>query len=439
MLLLANACRDRDASNSPDSKFSSRQTSAAGEKPLRVDPVETGFDLYFISPPPVSPREMIIKLSGSGANLLHVRTDIPEWPLPEVDPSFYTGITTAQANALATSKLLPLGVRFTLSMSNSLEPLKSAERVIAQLAHETQGVIYDYTADRVFSSEAFSALRLDGWSGDIPDVGKQITVAASKKGQLWRSATHGMERFGLPDIVIADHSAGSLRQVGSILCLIAQSLVEGRSIDTEGRLSIDIAAIRHAGVKRRYTALMHARASGRVNVMLAAGSHDEGDEPNRILLVGFEDSKRSTPQEKHEEAAAFLFGVDDPVILVEHDADYLTARRRAQAQLPKQREQFRRGLGFGEHILVYAPFSTSNGREWMWIEVVEWPAGKVKGLLVSTPQASDLKPGMLVEVPEEQIADYLHEYPDGKSEGYELKTVFENRKPREKSKNSAAQ
>jgi uncharacterized protein YegJ (DUF2314 family) len=227
--------------------------------------------------------------------------------------------------------------------------------------------------------------------------------------------------------------------VGSILRLIAQSLVEGRSIDTEGRLSIEIAAIRHIGVKRDYTALMHARASGRANVMLVAGSRDEGDEHNRILLVGFEDSRRGTPQEKQEEVAASLFGVDDPVIQVEHDADYLTASRRARAQLPKHREQFRRGFAFGEHIRVYAPFSTGNGREWMWIEVVEWPAGKVKGLLVSTPQASDLKPGMLVEVPEELIADYLHEYPDGKSEGYELKTVFEKRKPRQKSKNSAAQ
>src|SRR5262249_15237202 len=209
-LLFTAGCRNREASTSPYSKSASTPSSAAAEKPLRVDPVEIGFDLYFISPPPVSPKEMLTKLSDSGVSSLHVRSEIPEWSLPEVNPSFYTGLAPAQAERLSTSKLPSFGVRFTLSMSNSMEPLKSAERFIVKLAHETRGFIYDYTADRVFSSEAFNAMRVDGWSGDIPDVGKQITVAANKNGSLWRSATHGMERFGLPDIVIADHSAGNL-------------------------------------------------------------------------------------------------------------------------------------------------------------------------------------------------------------------------------------
>jgi uncharacterized protein YegJ (DUF2314 family) len=203
-------------------------------------------------------------------------------------------------------------------------------------------------------------------------------------------------------------------------------------------LSVEIDAIRHVGVRQEYKSLTHERASGRANVMLVASSREEGDEHNRILLVRFGDLKPSAPQEKHEELLASIFGVDDPVLLVEHDADYLAASRRAQEKLPTQREQFRHGLGFGEHLLVYVPFSTAKGREWMWIEVVEWPRGKVKGFLVNTPQASELKPGALVEVTEDQIADYLHEYPDGKSEGHELKTVFEKRKASEKSKNSTA-
>lgn len=432
-LLVATACRNREPSAPPAVKSDAipvAEVVPASEKSLRSDPVELGFDLYFISQPAKSPTGALARLGG-GAPTLHVRSDTPEWPLPPVNPSFYAGLSHAQAGKLALSKQPPLGVRFTLSQSNSMASLKEAERLIGRLARDTGGFIYDYSADRVFSADAFVQSRVDGWSGDIPDARRQVTVAGNRKGPLWRSATHGMEKFGLPDIVVADHSASSLGPMGNLLNLIAQSLVERRPLDGNGRLVVDIAAVRHSTVKRDYTASMPKGAPGRADVRLVRGSREEGDEHNRVLLVAFDNSPSGSVQEKHEQLLAAIFAVHDPAFPVEHGADYLAASRRAQAQLPKQREQFRRGLGPGERILVYAPFSHSNGREWMWVEVVEWPAGKVKGLLMSTPQASSLKAGALVEVSEDQIADYLHEYSDGRSEGHELKAVFEKRRARE--------
>jgi uncharacterized protein YegJ (DUF2314 family) len=431
--LLVMACRSREpspVSTTPSSFPEIEGTPVAGNS-LVVEPVEIGFDLYFISRPVKDPTEVLARLAKGTTPELYVQKGVPKWPLPEPNPSFYIGLSDSQVRGLVASKQRPFGVRFKLSMAASLAPLKAAERLVWQLTHDTGGFIYDYTADRVFSVNAFLSSRLDGWSGDVPDVRDQIAIAGGRHGSLWRSATHGMERFGLPDVAIADHAASNLQSIGNLLNLVAQTLAERRALDGNGRLHIDISAIRHPEVKRALSSRLLPGATGTANLRVVKIKREDMDEHNRLLLIAFRNSSPGSIQEQHEQLLGSVFGADDRAVPVKHDQAYLAASRRARAQLPSEREKFMRGLAYGEHIFVYAPFQHPTGTEWMWVEVTEWQNGRIKGLLMNTPErAMEAKAGAVVQLSETDVADYFHRYPDGRSEGNETGRLSAERKAR---------
>ena len=83
------------------------------------------------------------------------------------------------------------------------------------------------------------------------------------------------------------------------------------------------------------------------------------------------------------------FGAEpDKVHRIEHDDQLLDASRKARLKLPELKEAFRKGLPTGEHIDLKAPFETSSGHEWMWVEVTGWMDQKVTGLLENEPAMS---------------------------------------------------
>jgi len=265
----------------------------------------------------------------------------------------------------------------------------------------------------------------------VPDVRNQITIAGGRHGSLWRSATHGMERFGLPDVAIADHAGSNLQSIGNLLNLVAQTLAERRALDSDGRLRIDISAIRHPEVKRVFSSRLLTSATGTANLRMVDTNREDEDEHNRMLLIAFRNSSLASVQEQHEQMLASVFGADDRALRVEHDEEYRAANSRARAQLPSEREKFTRGLAYGEHIFVYAPFRHPTGTEWMWVEVTEWQNGRIKGLLMNIPErATDVKAGAVVQLAETDVADYLHRYPDGRSEGNETARLSAERRAR---------
>jgi len=62
----------------------------------------------------------------------------------------------------------------------------------------------------------------------------------------------------------------------------------------------------------------------------------------------------------------------------------------------------------------------------MWIEVVRWEGEKIYGILMNEPHyIPGLKSGARVETNEGVVFDYIHETPDGKSEGNQTGKIMQ--------------
>src|SRR5262245_49825107 len=89
------------------------------------------------------------------------------------------------------------------------------------------------------------------------------------------------------------------------------------------------------------------------------------------------------------------------------------------------------GLEPGEHILVKAPFQTTDGSdEWMWVDVATWDETAIRGTLQNEPSGvPGLRAGQIVEVDPERVFDYIHSHADGELEGNETGRILEGRRP----------
>jgi uncharacterized protein YegJ (DUF2314 family) len=54
----------------------------------------------------------------------------------------------------------------------------------------------------------------------------------------------------------------------------------------------------------------------------------------------------------------------------------------------------------------------------MWVEVSHWDEGKISGVLDNDPfNVPELHAGQRVTIRQDDVFDYIHNYPDGRSEG----------------------
>jgi len=164
---------------------------------------------------------------------------------------------------------------------------------------------------------------------------------------------------------------------------------------------------------------LKANARRTATVRLVQGVKQEGDADNRLVRIAFD--RQDGPDEHSRQSAlsAALFGSEDRVSQIRHDAKLLAARDAARAKLPALRDTFNRGLAPGEYIDVKAPFATDGGgREWMWVEVRAWHGDRIEGTLQNEPDdVKRLRVGQDVVVSQAELFDYLFRHADGRVEG----------------------
>ena len=133
------------------------------------------------------------------------------------------------------------------------------------------------------------------------------------------------------------------------------------------------------------------------------------------------------PSAKQEALLSSLFGWEDAITPVKHNEALLAASQRAKAKLPALRKDFAAGLNPGEFIQVKAPFKTPDGgQEWMWVEITAWEGANIKGILKNEPfNIPSLHAGQIVQVKQEDVFDYIRQYPDGRQEGNETGAIIE--------------
>lgn len=344
---------------------------------------------------------------------------------------FGHGLTTEQANALQSSKQALILV-FTYPRKDIWNGLRSANALVAKIAQETGGLIWDDETREVFAHEAWVKKRIDTWTEPLPAASGQIIIHAYKKDEYVRAISLGMTKFGQPDIVIDNFSWSTNRNMGILINLFAQAIIEGEAFSLNSDFELDLRAIKNSQVREPQVKSLKKNAKAIGHIHLKPGIWEQGDPHNQLLEISF---NRYAGPDLHAQQESFLgefFGWEDSPASIKHSEELLAASKKAKEQLPALQKLFQKKLAPGEFISVKAPFKVPNDRgvEWMWVEVTTWDGKEMKGLLKNEPyNIPKLHGGQVVTVLQDDIFDYIHTFPDGSTEGNTTGEIIKRQSP----------
>jgi len=343
-------------------------------------------------------------------------TELPRSAFPPAKDFVAHGLTEEEKAAMAGFERLTL-LDFSFGAAD-LSAQRNAALVAVETARATGGVLWDGDTLEALTADRFEALRLADWEEGFPPVTTHIAIYALQgtDGDN-RTVTMGLEKFGLPELVIERPSRSSVKALERLLKLAFQLLVE-RGIATDGVLVLDLDAVKHPGLRAFIAEAALPGAQRKVELGLVWRRPEYG--ATRMAELTFPGG--GAPTAAQHEALTRLFGSPDRVEQIRHDATVNAASEAAKQTLRSRiKGIFSRGLAVGEVVLVKAPFATSSGtREWMWLEVSSWKGPTITGVLDNEPgDVPELKAGAVVTVKEDEVFDFLHLLPDGGKEGNE--------------------
>jgi uncharacterized protein YegJ (DUF2314 family) len=238
-----------------------------------------------------------------------------------------------------------------------------------------------------------------------------------------------MEKFGLPDIVIARSPRSLSRNVGHVINMFAQALSEGAGLGNGVGFDLYFRGIKNPDVREPQVNALKENGTGIVRLSLRVGKWEEGDPKNRLIELSFDRGTGPDVGARQEQIMAEAFGSDDSIVNVEHDEELLAASDDARKKLSTLQAAFNKGLPPGEFILVKAPFQVpAGGNEWMWVEVSSWKGTRISGTLQNEPfNIPTLHAGQRIEVSQDDVFDYLLNRPDGTTEGNVTGQIIQSR------------
>lgn len=339
---------------------------------------------------------------------------------------FGRGLSREQAQALQDSREA-LILNFGHASAHVWSGARAATELVELVARETAGLVWDEETREIFTPDEWHKRRVAPWTETVPDVSRHITIHAYQDKEYVRAITLGMVKFGLPDVVVQNFSWSSNNNMGNLLNAFCQAMAEGARFAKPGAYDLDLRAIRNAAVRDRQVGSRKANAKPVAHLTLVQGAGEEGDPRNRLIEITFDRYPGVDVHARQDALLSSLYGWEDAIKRIRHDDELEAASRRARAKLPTLRAAFAAGLAPGEFIQVKAPFATPKGdNEWMWVEITEWKGKKMRGLLKNEPfDIPDLHGGQLVPVNEDEVFDYIRNFPNGTQEGNETGKIIE--------------
>lgn len=414
---------------------------------LLAGPIHFEFAIYYPEQPTKPPMAALKQRMRESEGVLKLMTSMPDKPpatallvatlntnaQKEYRPPdlqmvqrFGRGLTREQAEMLQRAERA-LILDFVHPASMSIKALRTAVQLAEQVARDTNGLLWDDETREIFTPDEWHKRRLGSWSGGTPDVLQHTVIHAYKSDNLVRAITLGMNKFGLPDVVVSDFAWSLNRPVGNLINLFAQAMVEGIVIEVPGMYNLDLRSIKNENVRLGQLATLKPNATSTAKLSLVKGTWEDGDPRNRLIEIRFDRYPGPDKYARQDAALGALFGSEDATQRVRHTNELLDASKTAKAKLPSLRDAFRRGLQPGEYILVKAPFATpEGGNEWMWVEVTSWDGDGISGLLKNEPtNIPSLHGGQMVKVSQSKVFDYIRRSPDGHDEGNETGKILQ--------------
>jgi uncharacterized protein YegJ (DUF2314 family) len=309
------------------------------------------------------------------------------------------------------------------------EVLLEATRFAHQLATEHSAILWDAETREYFSPRSWKEARLDGWSAGVPFVPAHVTFHIYRDGEALRLISLGMAKLGLPELVVEQVPQSLSQDMGRLVNLVAQRLAEGAGLSADGSLEVDLSKLKDGKLRGQLEARVQKGAARHVKLRALAAQRDQGDPDNALLELGFPGGGDSHARQVAALDALFGPQPDGIVPVKAGDPELEAVARKARARLVELKERVVEGLRPPEQLLLKAGFRTDDGsKEFMWLEVTSWEAGKWRGTLGNEPDAvSSLRLGSRVEIPEAEVVDYLYMSPQGTEEGGESSRILMRR------------
>ena len=296
-----------------------------------------------------------------------------------------------------------------------------ALRIVGDLAAQIGGLPVDTASRQVFSMHEWQK-RADAFEHGVPIVKKHIRIAmheeADREGGHIRIVTLGMEKIGLPDVVVNDVARDDAEPMATLITLVCQFLSEWGALKQDGQIDLALRGLRTMSARTGFH--VEDGAKQRVILHLAMGDPHDGDNANRLIEIVFP-GPADALQERQKRALSDLFGAHDAIADISYDAELFAASARAHAALMAMKPVWSTRIPELEQLMVKAPFETASGvNEWMWIDLARWQGTTIHGTLQNEPDdVPGLHAGARVAVEESAVLDYILTKGDGSREGNE--------------------
>lgn len=415
LLILLASARAQDLP-SPDARFAlalycdpvcSNDVMDALDEGLRAIRSREGFA------PTVAAPERIMGLAG------------PEFGVPDADYVASYGVEVGDAGRLAASQQV-LIAWIAGPREEALSTLAVAHAAFARAARLGGGWVEDLDTGTVYGADAWAQKDPRG-----PVTGWFVTQAqpGATEDAPYRLVTTGLRRFGLPELVVEDVPADAAGDVGFVINAVAEQLAGERGAPVPAS-----------------TRVQTAEVDGVASLSEATPGPDDPAPP--LLRLRFEGSLALPGDEPlPEEAPAAPAELAPPEVLARAEplpepapqpAPTPAPERRTDAVEPSPprslaeaqaraltrldtvvRAAWEAGLPAGAAVAVSAPFRTRSGSvEYLWVELRQWSAGNLSGVLVNEPyDVANLHKGDTVAVRQPDVFDYIWKKGDGTREG----------------------
>ncbi|MDQ7782609.1 MAG: DUF2314 domain-containing protein [Desulfomonilaceae bacterium] len=307
-------------------------------------------------------------------------------------------------------------VRIRLSLANypGVEGLVFMVRFVEAVRGLTGGVVQDAISHTLWGTEMWKACVVNPKKNLLES---HVQFEALDEGGVVWIHSHGMQKFGLPDLEI-EGIPSRLTGVGHrLVILIGETLVGARDagLDFSSPFSIPGRPIAFKVTTQPRDEEGHF-PSGSLKIHPYVSGGDPGS-PDAILTVLASLQERTAPAGSdaegmtREPAEEDRSAVDDSGPAKDALRNMLLkAHRKARNDLPEFKKSFQETRRSGTHVhAVKVGFPAQDGEfEWMWVSLDAWRGKSLVGHVENNPVLrKDLQRGSRVQINEGQIFDWV--------------------------------
>ena len=311
--------------------------------------------------------------------------------------------------SLARSQMI---VRMELNPTSTWGPesLKFIVGFVEGLRDLTDGLVQDAVSHTLWGHDAW----MEFTGKPLPEVlaDHLHLEALDEDGSIWLH-THGMLKFGLPDIEIEGIPTNLKKQAQDLIVMSASALISRKSSrNMNGKLSVLDGAVlvdyeyRPADEEGHFP---DGVFSLRPYVRNADPDGHEALEEVLTLIESMQDVLQR-PSISHENIQNKARWTQPENRVNDTRNRIIEAHRKAMGKLEEFRKSFNEFAGSDEQVhAVKVGFPSHEGKhEWMWVSLAQWNGHSLTGRLENSPNLrTDLYKGCPVEIAESDIFDWV--------------------------------